>query len=155
MTSKVLIWNTECHRFLYSWQNTELVPCTKMKSLDTTCFKTAWDNKLVLYQWYFQSIHQTQSSLTYQMPTLLSKEHVISGSHPYNLLADETHLTLQNSSPSDPDCSGQPTHSQPCCMLVAYKFHFLKRKHQYLKELCGYVHICCQNYVSTLTSYAC
>ena len=33
----------------------------------------------------FQYIHQTQSSLTYQMPTLFSKEHVISGSHPDNL----------------------------------------------------------------------
>ena len=29
-----------------------------------------------------QYIHQTQSSLTYQMPTLFSKEHVISGPYP-------------------------------------------------------------------------
>ena len=29
------------------------------------------------------------------MPTLLSKEHVISGSHPDNLIVDETHLTLR------------------------------------------------------------
>ena len=82
----------QCHRFLYSWQDTEQIPCTdflEMKSLDTTCFKGAWDNKLVSCQWY---IHQIQSLLTYQMPTLFSNEHVISGSHSNNL---ETHLTLQ------------------------------------------------------------
>ena len=48
----------QCHRFLHSWQDTELVPCTdflKMKSLDTTCFKIAWDNKLVSHQWYFSA----------------------------------------------------------------------------------------------------
>ena len=42
----------------------------------------------------FQCIHQTQSSLTYQMPTLFSKEHVISGIQ-IIYFADETHLTLQ------------------------------------------------------------
>ena len=57
------------------------------------------------------SVHSSDpSSLAYQMPTLLSKEHVISGSHPDNLVADETHLTLQNSDPSDPDCPGHTTH---------------------------------------------
>ena len=80
----------QCHGFLHSWQDTQLVPCTdflKMKSLDTTCFNTAWDNKLVSHQWYFSSyIYQTQSSVTYQMPTLCSNEHVISRSHPDNLV---------------------------------------------------------------------
>ena len=34
----------------------------------------------------FQCIHQAQNSLTYQTPMLFSKEHVISGSHPDNLV---------------------------------------------------------------------
>ena len=78
-----------CHRFLHSWQNTELVPCTKMKSLDTTCFKTACNG---IISWFgfapmiFHCIHQTRSLLTYQMPTLFSKEHVKSRLHPDNLV---------------------------------------------------------------------
>ena len=32
----------------------------------------------------FQCIHQTRSSITYQMPTLFSKEYMIFGSHPDN-----------------------------------------------------------------------
>ena len=61
----------------------------------------------------FQCIHQTQNSCTYQMPALFSKEHVISGSHPDNLVVDVTHLTHQKSDPSDPDFPGHPTHFQP------------------------------------------
>ena len=51
----------ECHRFLHSWQDTEPVPCTnllKMKSLDISFFKPAWDNKLVSHQWYFSDTRQ-------------------------------------------------------------------------------------------------
>ena len=61
----------------------------------------------------FQCIHQTQSLLTYQMPTLFSKEHVISGRIQIILFVDETHLTHQKSDPSDPDCLGYLTHFQP------------------------------------------
>ena len=64
------------HRFL---QDTELVSCTeflRMKSLDTTYLKqlevvTGFTPVMV------QCIHQTQGSLTYQMPVSFSKEHVI------------------------------------------------------------------------------
>ena len=55
----------------------------------------------------FQYIHQTKHSLTYQMPTLFSKDHVTFG------FEDEAHLTHQKSDPSDPDCPGHPTHFQP------------------------------------------
>ena len=86
-----MIWKffdmEQCHRFLHSWQNAEQVPCTKIKSSDTICFKTAWDNELVSYQWYFSAFTRPKiHSLVYQMPTLFSKEHVISGSQPDNLV---------------------------------------------------------------------
>ena len=60
----------------------------------------------------FKCIHQTQSSLTYQMPTLSSKEHVISGSHvhPDNLVCGWDPLYPPKSDPSDPDCPGHPAH---------------------------------------------
>ena len=54
----------QCHRFLHSWQDTELIPCTnflKIKSLDTTCFKTACNkNKLFSHQWYFSAFIRPQ-----------------------------------------------------------------------------------------------
>ena len=48
----------QCHWFLCFWQDKELVPCTdflRVKSLDTTCFKTAWGIKLILHQWWFST----------------------------------------------------------------------------------------------------
>ena len=42
--TKILIWNSVIDFFILAWQDTEPVPCTdflKMKSLDSTCFKTA------------------------------------------------------------------------------------------------------------------
>ena len=48
------------------------------------------------------------------MPTLFSKEHVIFGSHPDNLVADKTYLTHQKSDPSEPDRLGHLTQFQPC-----------------------------------------
>ena len=105
-----------CHRFLYSWQDTEPVPCIdflKVKSLDTTCFKTAWDNKLVSHPWYFSAfIRPKVHSRSYQMPTLFSKEHVISGSHPENSVCGWDPLDPSKSDPSDPDCLGHPIHFQ-------------------------------------------
>ena len=56
------------------------------------------------------------------------KEHVISGSHPDNFFADETHLTHQKSDPSDPDCPGHPTHFQPWVMPYNMNCHKLKSK---------------------------
>ena len=73
----------------------------------------------------FQCIHQIQSSLTYQMPTLFSSKQLISGSHPDNLVCDETQLTRQKGDPSDPDCLGHLTHFQPCsedCDCLLYRF---------------------------------
>ena len=61
----------------------------------------------------FQCIYQTQSSLTYQMPTLSSKEHVISGSLPDNLICGWDPLDPPKSDPSDSDCPGHPAHFQP------------------------------------------
>ena len=43
----------------------------------------------------FQCIHETQSLLSYQIPTLFSKEHVISGSRPDNLVCGWDTLTHQ------------------------------------------------------------
>ena len=104
----------QCHRFLHFWQDTELVPSTdflNMKSLDTTCFKTAWDTGFT--PMIFQCIHQTVSSLTYYMPILFSKEHVISRSHPDNLACRWEPLDLSKSNQSDPDCLGHLTHLHP------------------------------------------
>ena len=75
----------QCHRFLHSWQYIEPVPCVdflKMKSLDTTCFKTSGDDKLVLYQCYFSAFIRPKVHLrTYQIPTLFSNKHVIYPGH--------------------------------------------------------------------------
>ena len=60
-------------------QDTELVTCTeflRMKSLDTTCFKT-----LEVVSWFHTSdgsVHSPDPKLlAYQMPMPFSKEHVI------------------------------------------------------------------------------
>ena len=108
----------QCHRFLHCWQDTESVPCTeflKMKSLDTTCFKTAWDNKLVSHQWYFSPFIRPK---VYQMPRLFFEEYVISGSHPDNLVGRWDPLDPQKNDPSDTDCLGHPTHFQPWCSFL-------------------------------------
>ena len=62
------------------------------------------------------SVHLSDPKFThYQIRLLFSKEHVISGSHPDNLVcADETHL----SDLSDPDCPGHPAHFQPCTYSI-------------------------------------
>ena len=56
---KVLLHENNINsRFTHSWQNAEPVSCTdflKMKSLDITYLKTAWDIKLVSHQWYFSA----------------------------------------------------------------------------------------------------
>ena len=84
VTYVCIIWKIfdmeQCHRYLHSWQNTKSFPCTdflKMKSLDTTCFKS-----------WFHIFSVFIRSKVYQMSTLFSKEHayVISGSHPNNLV---------------------------------------------------------------------
>ena len=93
----------QCHRLLHSWQNTEPVPCTKMKSSDTTCFKRAWDNALHGFTPVYSSC-RPRSSLTHQMPTLFSKEHVISGLHTDNLVCRWNPLDPPKIDPSDPDC---------------------------------------------------
>ena len=54
----------------------------------------------------FQYIHQTQSSLTYQMSTLVSKEQAFDITSRYP-------LDPPKGEPSDPDCQGHPTHIQP------------------------------------------
>ena len=68
----------------------------------------------------FQCIHQTKSSLTYQMPT---KNMWYLGHIQINLFVDETHLTHQKSDPSDPYYLGHSTHFQPCCRAsyISYK----------------------------------
>ena len=89
-------------------------------SLDTTCFKAAWDNKLVSLQWYFSAFIRSKIySLSYQMPniTLFYKEHVISGrrviSRYFSLRIRPTWLLKKW--PNDPDCPGHSTHLQPWC----------------------------------------
>ena len=84
------------YRFLHSWQDTEPVLCTdflEMKSLETTCFKTAWDNKLILHQWY--SVHSSDLKFTHltKCQHCFLKNMWYPGSHPDN--SDETHLIHQ------------------------------------------------------------
>ena len=68
----------QCHRFLCSWQDTELVSCTdflKMKFLNTTDFKTAWGIKLVSDQ--CGSVHSPDPRFTHVSDAnVFSKEHI-------------------------------------------------------------------------------
>ena len=43
------------------------------------------------------------------MPTLFSKEHLLSRSHPDNLVSRSDLFDPLKSDPSDPDCPGHPT----------------------------------------------
>ena len=110
---KLLIWNNAIDFILV---NTEPVTCTDLKSLDTTCFKTTWDNKLISHQWYFSAfIRPKVHALTYQMPELFSKEHVISRSHPDNLVCGWDPLDPPEKWPNWPRLSGS---SDPLSTLV-------------------------------------
>ena len=81
-----LIWNNPIDFFILDRiQNWFLAQRWNLNS-DTTYFKTAWD--FHTSDMIFQCIHQTKSSLTYQMLTLFSKEHAISGSNPDNLVCE-------------------------------------------------------------------
>ena len=69
----------QCHSFL---QDAEPVPYSYkeslgMKSLDTTCFQKQLKVVTGFTPVMVQCIHQTQGSLTHQMPMSFSKEHVI------------------------------------------------------------------------------
>ena len=69
--------------------------------------QNSWDNKLSSFTpKVFQCIHQTQSSLTYLMSTLFSKEHVISGSHPVYLVCRWDPLDPPKKWPKWPRLSG-------------------------------------------------
>ena len=127
MAWKILIWNNAIARFLHSWQDTELVPCIARLLEDEIFGHHMLQNylKLVSHQWYFSTfMHQTQSSLTYQLPTPFSKEHVISGSYPDNLVCGWEPL---DPNPSDPDCLGHPTHFQPCLERARFCPHSFVR----------------------------
>ena len=111
MTWKFLIWNNTIDIFVLGRIQNRSLTQRWNNYLDTTCFKTAWDNNLVSYQWYFSAfIRPTVHSLTrcqhYFLKNVWYSGHI--------QFADETHLTLQKSDPSDPDCPGYPTHFQPC-----------------------------------------
>ena len=71
----------QCHRFLCSWQDTELVSCTdflKMKFLNTTDFKTAWGIKLVSDQ--CGSVHSPDPRFTHVSDAnVFSKGHMWPG----------------------------------------------------------------------------
>ena len=103
----------QCHRFLHSWQDTEPVSCTdflRMKSLDIT-------KQLETINWFHTNnilVHSSDPKFTYLSDAkLFSKKHVISGSHPDNLVCERDPLDPQTSDPSDPDCPGHLTHFQP------------------------------------------
>ena len=89
----------QCHRLHHSRQDTEPVPYTdllKMKSLDTTCSKTAWDNKLVSHQLYFSAFIKPKIHSLTTMPTLFSKEHLMYPGHIQIIwFVNETHLNHQ------------------------------------------------------------
>ena len=116
----------QCHRFL---QGAELVPCTeflRIKSLNTTCLKTAWGSN-----WFHTSDDSVyspdQGSLTYQMPMFFSKERVIyykSRSHPDNLVYGWDPLDSPKSDPSDPDNLGHSTHFQPYKVYLNWQLDF-------------------------------
>ena len=101
----------QCNWFLCSWHITELVPCTdllRMKSLDTTCYKTV--------SWFCTnggSVHFTRLRVH-----LFTRQHHIlkntwSIKNPDNLVCGSDPLDWSKSDPSDLDCPGYPTHFQP------------------------------------------
>ena len=107
----------QCHRFLHSWQDTELVPCTdflKMKYLDTHASK-----QLEIISWFHTndiSVHSLDPRFT-RLPVaniVLKRTCDIRVASRNLVCGDETHLTLQKSDPIDSDCPGHPTHLQPC-----------------------------------------
>ena len=119
-----MIWKLSdmerCHRFLHSWQHTEPV-----WSLAQTFWRwNSWTPHVskhleIKISWFHTSdisVHSSDQKLayTYQIPTLFSKEHVASRSHPNNLVCGWDPLDPPKSKPSDPACLGHPTHFQPC-----------------------------------------
>ena len=82
----------------------------------------------------FPSIYQTQSLLACLMPSLFSKEHVISRSHPDNLVCGQDPLDPPKSDPSDPDCPGHPTHFQPRFLQFADDTIYANA-HTYLRDM--------------------
>ena len=76
----------------------------------------------------FQCIHQTKISLIYQMPILFSKEYVISGSHPDNLVCRWDPLDPPKSDPSDSDCPGHLTYFQPCYRCSRVTRHWVSSR---------------------------
>ena len=84
---KFLIWNSAIDFFILGRiQNQSLAQTSWRWNLWTSHAL----KQLQIISWFhtmiFQCIHQTRSSLTYQMPTLFSEEHMIFGSHPDNLV---------------------------------------------------------------------
>ena len=107
MIWKILIWNNAIDFFILSRIQNQS-PCTdfsKMKTLHTTCFKTAWE-----ISWFYTndiSVHSSDAKFTHQIPTLFSIELVVSGSHPDILVCRWDPLDPPK---SDPDCPGHLTH---------------------------------------------
>ena len=58
----------QCHRFLHSWQDTELVPCTDFMKMNRNLWTPHTSKQLEIMSWFHTndiSVHyQTQSSLT-------------------------------------------------------------------------------------------
>ena len=101
----------QCLRILHSWWDTKLVPAWRWNLWTPHALKQQAGFTNVIFQY----IHQTQSSLTYQMPTLFSKEHVISWSHPYNLVCRWDPLDPLKKWPKWPRLSGS---SYPLSTLI-------------------------------------
>ena len=109
----------QCHSFLHSWQNTESVPCT-----DFLKRKSIWtphaSKQLQIMSWFHTndiSVRSSDPKFTHlRDANTVSNEHVISRSHPDNLVSGCDPLDLQKSDPSDPSDPDYPdhlTHFQP------------------------------------------
>ena len=105
VTWKILIWNNAIDFFI-----------TQNQSLALTFWR--WNVWSPHASWYFSAfVWPKVHSLSYQMPTLFSKEHVISGSHPDNFVCGRDPLDQPK---SDADCPGHPTLPSRCSWMCPW-----------------------------------
>ena len=113
---KILIWNNVIDFFILGRiQNWSFAQTSWRWNLWTPHASKQLEIKI---SWFYTndiSVHSSDPKFThlYQIPTLFSKKHVISGSHSDNLVCGWDPLDPPKRDLSDPDCPGHQTHFQP------------------------------------------
>ena len=134
-----------------------------MKSLTPHASK-----QFVIVSWFHTNdipVHSSDPKFTH-LPdaNLFSKEHVISGSHPDNVVCRWDPLDPPKSDPSDPDCPGHPTHAlstlentfEPAdympSVLILWNLSHKLNKSKIQKEMFKYIHNSCNHHGDLNTS---